>query len=212
MIILIKDIFFFLSSGRTSDESLNSNIKLIFNLYILKIGIFLLFVLLNFSFFDFKIDGRIEGLYNLGFFKQLVNFLILAPILEEILFRYHLKLKVGNIIASIIVTGLIFHDQIWFLLFLNLYFFILILMSSLKKKVNDLIIVYISAFIFGISHLAYKELSFSFEYMLSCIYIFTPRFLGGLIYSYVFFKKGICFSILLHFLWNLLPFIINQLS
>ncbi|EAZ81072.1 CPBP family glutamic-type intramembrane protease [Algoriphagus machipongonensis] len=212
MVVLIKDIFFFLTSGRKVEETFKSNRKLIFNLYILKAGIFLLFVFLNFFLFNFKIDGRVEGYVGLGFFKDLINYLILAPILEEILFRYHNNLKIGNIIASLIATCLIFYDHIWFLSLLILYFLVLILISSLKKEVDNLVIVYVSAFIFGASHLAYIEGSFSFEDILSYVYIFLPKFLSGLIYSYVFFKKGICFSILLHFLWNLLPFIIDQIT
>jgi membrane protease YdiL (CAAX protease family) len=86
------------------------------------------------------------------------------------------------------------------------------MISSLNKQTNNLIFVYISAFIFGISHLAYKDISFSYEEILSLIYIFTPKFFSGLIYSYIFFKKGILFSVILHSLWNLLPFIINQLA
>ncbi|SEF91916.1 CPBP family glutamic-type intramembrane protease [Algoriphagus boritolerans] len=212
MTLLIKDIYYFLTTGKTTDAYFNSNLKLLFDLYIIKAGLLLFFVFINLYVFDSKLDGNIEGLHRQGFFKDFINFLILAPILEEILCRLHINLKVRNIIFSIIATCILFYDQIWFLVFLILYFTILILISSLNNRVNNLIFVYISAFIFGISHLAYRDISFSHEEILSLIYIFTPRFLGGLIYSYIFFKKGIHFCIILHFLWNLPPFIINQLA
>jgi len=212
MTLLIKDIFYFLTTGKTTDKYFNSNLKLLFDLYIIKAGFFFLIVFINLFLFDFRIDGNIEGLHRQGFLKDFINFLILAPILEEILCRLHINLKVRNITFSIIASCILFYDQIWFLIFLIVYFLILILISSLNKQVNKLIFVYISAFIFGISHLAYRDISFSYEEILSLIYIFTPRFFGGLIYSYIFFKKGIHFSIILHFLWNLLPFIINQLA
>ncbi|MFN4000013.1 type II CAAX prenyl endopeptidase Rce1 family protein [Algoriphagus sp.] len=212
MINQIQDIFLFLTTGRVSEESIGSNIKLLINLYILKYGFYLLFALLNLFLFDLRIDGNIKGLNRQGFFKDLINFLILAPIIEEIICRFHLNLKLKNITLSLIATCIIFYDQIWFLLFLISYFLILILISSLKKQSNNFIFVYISAFIFGVSHLAYKDLSYSYEDILSYIYIFTPRFLSGLIYSYLFFKKDIYFSIFLHFLWNLFPFIIYQLA
>ncbi len=212
MALLIKDIYYFLTTGKTTDSYFNSNLKLLFDLYIIKAVFFLLLVFINFYVFDFKIDGNIEGLHRQSFFKDFLNFLILAPILEEILCRLHINLKVRNIIFSIIASCILFYDQLWFLVFLIVYFFILILISSLNERVSKLIFVYISAFIFGISHLAYKDITFSFEEILSLIYIFTPRFFGGLIYSYIFFKKGIHFSIILHFLWNLLPFIVNELA
>lgn len=212
MFTILKDVLFFLTKGRPYDKFYELNIKLLIYLYFIKVGFFLFLFLLNFFLFNLKIEGNVEGLHKQGFFIDLINILILAPILEEILFRFHLNLKLRNIVFSIIATCVMFYDHIWLLSVLIFYFSILILLPRFRERANNLIFVYLSAFFFGISHLAYKELLFSLEDILSYVYTFTPKFFSGLIYSYVFFKKGLYFSILLHFLWNLLPFIIDQLA
>lgn|GEM_PF-2522418 len=212
MMFIIKDILLFLTKGKTSHEFSESNTNFLKNLYLIKVGFFLILFLLNLLLFDLKIKGNIEGLNKQGFFIDSLNILLLAPILEEILFRFHLNLKLKNIIFSTIAACIFFYDHFWFLLVLILYFSILILINKRNKPSNDLIFVYISAFIFGIAHLAYRDLNLAYEDILSYIYIFTLRFFNALIYSYVFFKRGIYFSILLHFLWNFFPFLIDQLA
>ncbi len=208
MLILVKDFYNFLISGTVSNQSIGIKKRFFLNLLILKGFVFLFFVLLNLFFFNLKI--RTEPLVFDGdnFFKIFFNVVLLAPILEELIFRYHIKIQYNNIIFSFLASCLVFYDSILFLTVLTAYFIILLVFLRLNTKINPLILVYISAFIFGVSHVVYTDYSFTFEGVINLFFVFAPRFLSGLIFSYVFFKKGIISSIFLHLIWNFIPFLL----
>jgi membrane protease YdiL (CAAX protease family) len=160
--------------------SVKEKISLIFNLLTLEIIFSLLFV---FPFYyiaeQFIAVEESEVFKNLTLFNTVLLVVIMAPLAEELIFRYSLRY---NKLFSKFIT---------------------------RKKWNRIFpfLVYILSVLFGFIHLDnYVNDSWKF-YALSPL-IIASQLSGGLILSYIRVRLSILYSMLYHAIWNLLVGII----
>ncbi|WP_373282248.1 CPBP family glutamic-type intramembrane protease [Belliella aquatica] len=154
--------------------------------------------------FNSRINTQNSVFDGENIYKIFLNVVILAPLIEEFVFRYHLRLKFKNVVFSAIASIVLFHDSFLKLSLILLYFLTIFVFLKSDIEVKRLILVFVSSFMFAVLHLDFAESYISFEYS---IFVFLPHFFGALVYCYVFFKKGIFVSIMLHIIWNLVGFL-----
>ncbi|AFL84783.1 CAAX amino terminal protease family [Belliella baltica DSM 15883] len=208
MFIIIKDFGRFLVSKKESNQILLSNFKFLANALFLKWIIFSVFLLLNFLVFNQSLPKSNSVFGEDNIIKIFLNVVILAPILEELVFRYHIGNKLKHIVFSAIASIILFYDSLIVLSVLLLFFLILSFFLKNKIKVKNLILVYTSSIMFGVLHVTFTENFYLLENLTNSIFVFITKFFGGLLFCYVFDKKGIFLSIILHMLWNLVPFLL----
>jgi hypothetical protein len=187
------------------------------------------FHLLFFSFFiliyfnkskSFRNDLEVS---NENFTNILLGVVIVAPLLEEAIFRLFLSGKVKHIIisfvlASFVVASLL--NSIWSIIVLFLPFIILILYllgylswdkHYLFFRKNYSVFFYSSAILFGIIHLRVIEVESYNEYFTFPI----PIILMGILFNYIRITYGFWWSVTLHQLHNFVvvftPFILDKL-
>jgi membrane protease YdiL (CAAX protease family) len=208
MILFIRGFYNFLITGSLSNQWKFSNKIFLMNAYVLKGFIYFLFVFIQLLFFKEEMRNENHVFEGDNFIIIFLNVVVLAPILEELFYRYHTKFQIKNIFFSLLAAIILCYDNFIMLFLIISYFMILLAVLKLDIKINRLILVYISSLIFGISHVVYSENSHFLGDFVNSIFIFAPRVFSGLLFCYVFHKKGIFSSIILHSAWNLVPFLL----
>ena len=132
----------------------------------------------------------------------LVMVIVFAPLLEETIFRYHLSLQKKAIMWSLIASVFML-SQLWIIgAGLMLYLLILFILA-IRKNVPPLhIVVYISAFFFGIVHLGnYRDFDFvsNFYWIPFLVLI---QFGLGLLLSFIRLHYGLLKAMLFHAVYN----------
>jgi membrane protease YdiL (CAAX protease family) len=210
--VLIRDFCKFLVHGKVYDAHNKLDRTFIFSYLFLKVFIVVLFVLIKYLFSESISEQKNDVFSDTNSLKLFMNVVILAPILEEIICRYHFKFSYKSIFISILFACFWLYDDLNFLLVLLIYFFILLTLIRANIRFNKMIFVYISSTIFAFLHLmAYPDILQS-QNVMDIILILSPHFFGGLLLSYVFFRNGIFTAIALHSLWNFIPYTINLLK
>jgi len=132
----------------------------------------------------------------------LVMVIVFAPLLEETIFRYHLTLQKKAIMWSLIASVFML-SQLWVIgAGLMLYLLILFLMALRKNPPPLHIVVYISAFFFGIVHLGnYRDFDFvsNFYWVPFLVLI---QFGLGLLLSFIRLHYGLLKAMLFHAVYN----------
>lgn len=207
MIKVIESFFKFLISGEIEGLSNISKKKFYILLFLFKWFLFV-GILLSFKFF-LGYEGRNNNdlFEDKETWKVFLNIVILAPILEELVFRYHTKLEYKFVLVSLFAALVLFHDSTIGLIFSVIYFIFLLISLKLEIKINNLLLIYFSAFLFGFAHVAYSDYSILSENFGNTSFVILSRFLSGLLTCYVYYFRGILASIIFHAAWNLLPFI-----
>lgn len=208
MRLFITDLYKFLITGTLSNQSDSSKKNFFINAYFLKWIVYLFFALFTLFVFEHRIKNESHVFDGDNLFIIFLNVVILAPILEEVLYRYHTKLHYKNVVLSIITSIILFYDSLMMLSIIVSYFVILLVCLKLNIKVKQLILVYISTFLFGVSHVIFVKYPFLFENFENSFFVFGMRFFSGFLFCYVFHKKGILSSIIFHSIWNLGPFLL----
>ncbi|MFC3159424.1 CAAX protease self-immunity [Chryseobacterium arachidis] len=165
---------------RPNDVQIKLSVKekflFIFNLLMIEIIFFLIFVFpLNYIAEKLITLKQSEAFENLGWYEAVFLFVIVAPVLEEWIFRYSLRY---NSLFSKLVS---------------------------REKWNKIFpfLVYILSSVFGLVHLDnYMNDSWKF-YALSPL-IVASQLSGGLILSFIRVRLNIFCSMLYHAIWNLL--------
>lgn len=200
--VIISNFHRFLVTGKIVDENFGFNGRFVFSYLFLKVFIVLLIVYLRILFFGFNsVHGNVI-FDDENVLKLFLNVVVLGPIFEEMIFRYHFNFSKKGIYISAAFACFLLYDE-WNLL-LSVLFYLLILFFIIDKKVkfNRMIFIYCSSVIFACSHLiTYPEI-FATQNIIEIIFIVGPHFIGGLLLSYVFFRNGIFAAIALHSLWN----------
>lgn len=148
----------------------------IFNLLIIEIVLFLIFVLpSNYIAEKFITIKQSEAFENLGWFEAVFLFVIVAPVLEEWVFRYSLRY---NSLFSKFIS---------------------------REKWNRIFpfLVYILSSVFGFVHLD-NYVNDSWEFYALSPLIIASQLSGGLVLSYIRVRLNIFYSMLYHASWNLL--------
>lgn len=136
------------------------------------------------------------------FVKFFIAPLLIAPVIEELLFRGFLsRSKVVNALFLILGVGaLFFFNFHWILVLLILLTYALYLTyhyTNIESLLNVSIL--LSAIVFGSVHYSVEELNF-----LHTLPFFFVQFSGGLILSWVIYTKNFISGVISHAVWNLI--------
>lgn len=153
---------------------------------------------------DLQFDNALEQLLKDYKWIVVVAAVVLAPLIEEPIFRLHLDFKKQSIYWGMGLSLLLISD-LWFIsvAFLGYLFFLL-----MKVKENDppklKLIIFISAVFFGLVHLGnYKD----FDWVANFYYIpvlVGAQFVLGLVLSYIRINHGIRTAMVFHGAYNAL--------
>lgn len=136
--------------------------------------------------------------------KWLVVLLVVlvAPLLEETIFRYHLSLQKKAVFVSLVFSVLMI-SQLWIIAAgLIIYLLVLMVLVSRETPPSIHIVVYISAFFFGIVHLSnYRDFDFlgNFYWIPFLVLI---QFGLGLLLSFIRLHYGLLKAMLFHGAYN----------
>lgn len=159
----------------------------------------------------------VDLLKEFGVLGTLFLACIVAPLLEETVFRYHLKDLNGAIYFIFLSLGVLGVSQvtgirIQFTIIGTALVFAVLVIEFLKRKRRFLVakfwiriypfLFYYTAIIFGLVHLSnYKDLTISDP---SFVFYIASQAFGGLGLGYLRIKFGLIYSMLFHALFNLL--------
>nr|WP_281261105.1 CPBP family glutamic-type intramembrane protease [Cecembia rubra] len=121
-------------------------------------------------------------------FLTFLNFVIMAPVLEELIFRNHLKLKPVNLILSVLIMLFVYWGDGFTFVMLG-YFALVWLVKNNKGPKFKLILIYLSSILFGFGHY-YQIIDWSNMETLSMFFLRSfPHVFAGLIYAYLYFRS-----------------------
>lgn len=159
-----------------------------------------------------------ESEFDLGILKLVFAGLILAPFIEEMIFRLILKPNLKNIFWLCCFTSIM---MVFFLMKFNLVYFVIFLSFSLLsfllffnkvllKKVQIFTIrhfnyiFYFNCISFGYYHISNYSI-INFKLILFSPLIVLPQVFGGFFLGFIRIRFGIIYSILFHSLINIFP-------
>ena len=192
--------------GEVLGDQLKVSLKFFASLFIIKLTLIVFFFSL--FFLVFGIMPITERTKFLGKDELMIflNVVVLAPIIEEFIFRFHQNLKLKNILTSLGFSIFLFFGD-FFLIILIVYFSFLLICQRLDIKISKIGVVYSSSILFSLGHLIQNHNLDFFILNSHLILSFFPHFISALILSFIFLNKGIKYSIFFHAFWNLFPFL-----
>jgi hypothetical protein len=160
---------------------------------------------------------------DLSFAKLILFALLLAPLFEELVFRLSLiysklnlsislSLAIASIITSVFDIRLLtwFGGVTFFLAFCVLYI-VLNNLTTFQIKIEGfwekyfILVFYILTFLFGIFHMANYQLN-SFSALTLAFVFSIPQIIGALFLGFVRIRLGFIWAVILHVLFNAVPF------
>jgi len=128
--------------------------------------------------------------------------MFIAPILEEPIYRLHLDLTKKSILWSLGLSVLLI-DEFWYpLVGLWIYLIWLLVRVSQKNPPSIKIVVYSSAILFGLVHLAnFTSLDYSTQFYLIPILVGAQVFVG-LVISFIRLTYGMKWAMIFHGVYN----------
>jgi membrane protease YdiL (CAAX protease family) len=201
-----RKLLTFALSGTIQEEEKELTLSIFLRLFFIKfylLGLYIGLVTIVFGLGEFS---NIEQRAGSSIVHTFVNFIVLAPILEELIFRNHLSLKLENILLALLLSIILFWGD-WFIVIL-LWYFILVGYTRIRKIfISRLLLIYSSSIIFAFAHhyqiIDWNNSGTIVDFFLKSV----PQFIGGLFYCYIYFRNGVIVSMLFHAFWNLLPFL-----
>lgn len=193
-------------------------------IFVFKIYGFNFLSMIVLSSISFLVFGKQTNRIPISFDKQIITVfgaLILAPILEELIFRLVLNdfSKIKNIVFASLsfFAGMLFSyykndglDSRYLVIFtwiiiIWICYFISKKAPISKFKKYETILIFISSFLFSISHFEnYNMSNGNYSFIIN----FLILFVSGMLVAKVRLKIGVVWGILTHFLINLVPSII----
>lgn len=219
---MILDFIFKPNPNLEKNSSLISKIKeLLFVIVCLFISIYC------FGFIEILLDLFIKESYGFSI-REIINssqneflkykysllIILIFPLIEELIFRLPLNLKINNIFISILGLNLL---TIYFNILLTILFYLIIFYLFIKKrqvfsKISLLIkkkygyYYYFLCLLFSFLHIFNFYDSIPIKLHLVLPFYVMPQFLFALFSGYLRLRNGFLFSLLFHYLFNL-PFI-----
>lgn len=172
---------------------------------VLSINILILIVLdIVESFLDIskpEIDDRDNILNNILFYS--VYLIIIAPFLEEILYRLPLRRNSFTFFSLIVgVIYILIFDLLLIRIALGIYLVCIIYLMFLKNKIPKIFIL-ISIFVFTISHIGnYNLIDVKSMNSLGLIFLLSPQLILGIIVTLFRTKFSFKYGLLYHALYN----------
>ncbi|QDH78276.1 CPBP family intramembrane metalloprotease [Echinicola soli] len=127
---------------------------------------------------------------------------VIAPLLEEPIFRLHLNLKKSSIWWGLVLSLLIVFSD-WFIgLAFMIYLVYLLIMLGEKSTPNLKMVVYTSSAFFALVHLSnFTNFEFGDHFYLTP-FLVGSQFITGLFLSYIRLNHGMKWCILFHGTFN----------
>jgi hypothetical protein len=202
---MIKRLFFFSQSGEIHEADKELTPSFFAKLFFVKFGLLLFYFLLVALVFGFEIFEGIENKSSKSILFTFLNFIILVPVLEELIFRNHLNMKPKNLILAALITVFLFWGDGIIFVMLGYFILVWLLRNRYNPKIK-LFLIYLSSLLFAYAHY-YQFLDWrDMGTIMKVIFRSFPHFLSGIILSYLYFRNGILICMFFHGLWNLLPF------
>src|SRR5690606_23373751 len=135
-------------------------------------------------------------------FVVLIMTIVIAPLLEESIFRYHLTLRIKAICWSLALSLLMLSGMWWITVGLLLYLVVLLVLVLNNKKPPLYFVVYVSGFFFGIVHLSNYG---NFDFFLNFYWIpflVGTQFAIGLLLSFIRLNFGLARAMYFHGAYN----------
>lgn len=127
--------------------------------------------------------------------------IVLAPLIEEPIFRLHLDLKITSIWYSLGLS-LLFAMAIWFPIIFIGYMIFLLIRAKSDNPPTLKFVVYFSAAFFGLVHITnFKDFDYG-QFFYYIPFLVAIQFWIGLILSYVRLNHGMSWAILFHGIYN----------
>lgn len=199
---IYRDLIFFVKKPRILSSVAPLSVPNFFTLLVITFGLVIPYAFLLEFMGVGEFDNIIQELMREQKALVLVMVIVLAPLLEETIFRYHLTLQKKAIMWSLIASVFMI-SQLWVIgAGLMLYLLILFILALRKNPPPLHIVVYISAFFFGIVHLGnYRDFDFvsNFYWIPFLVLI---QFGLGLLLSFIRLHYGLLKAILFHAVYN----------
>lgn len=202
---MIKRLLFFFQSGEIQEADKELTPSFFAKLFSVKFGLLLFYFLVVAMVFGFEIFQGFESKSSKSILFTFLNLIILAPVLEELIFRNHLNLKPKNLILAALITVFLFWGEGFIFVMLG-YFTLVWLLRNNNNPKTKIFLIYLSSLLFAFAHYSQIFDWTDMEIIRKVILRSFPQFLSGIILSYLYFRNGILVCMFFHGLWNLLPF------
>lgn len=209
----MKNLFLFLRCPSTTQSKANVSIIISTILYFI-VPLLLSTVLFIIS----ELQGN-NSLIRIAPVDHNIYKLFIAVILEEISFRLPLKDKIVYRVLSSLALSTILGQVFFFsstrlllriILVLVIAGFLFLLQEWMFKYLSYPIIFYLYAAAFGLLHLANLGfISFGISSLLIGFFYCFEKTIGGILLGYLRIQVGILMPIIIHILYDLLPFIME---
>ncbi len=202
MVVILKFINFIkkpVSPSNFSSIPIKDFIILLFALLAFSVPLYLILDYLGLDQFDHKGE---EFLLNSNKFLIFMLAIVIAPIVEELIFRYHLNFKKSSIFIGFALSFILTYNLVVGMILASLYFIFTIIIIILKLKPNLKFYIYSSSTLFALIHIINYE-GFDFmQYFYFVPLMVASQFFVGLVLSYIRIKYNIYNAILFHAVFN----------
>lgn len=149
-----------------------------------------------------QFDHKLEEFLKSNKFLVVIMVIVLAPVLEELIFRYHLDLKKSSTLIGFGLSFIFTYNSMVLLIIATLYFGFVFIKLLLKQKPNLKFCMFASTTLFALVHLT----NFG-NFDLTQHFYWVPLMVGaqfiiGLVLSFIRVNHGIYTSILFHGVYN----------
>ncbi|SMD43982.1 CAAX protease self-immunity [Aquiflexum balticum DSM 16537] len=202
---MIKRLLYFSQTGEIQEAEKELTPAFFAKLLFVKFGFLSVYILVVALVFGFEIFQAFESKSSKSIPVTFLNLIILAPVLEESIFRNHLNMKPKNLILAALIAVILFWDEGFIFIMLGYFTLVWLLRNRINPKIK-LLLIYFSSLLFAYAHY-YQFLDWNdMGTIMKVIFRSFPHFLSGIILSYLYFRNGILICMFFHGLWNLLPF------
>jgi len=200
---IIRNLFSFISSPRIISGVAPLTVKSVGLMLVMILAIILpyaaLMEYLGVSDFDHKLKDLLESIPDIVLVLMAV---IVAPLLEESVFRHHLRPGGNRIWLSFLLSFILISEYYWINILISLYFIFLLIMSYRGQAVSLKFTVYTSSILFGLIHMSnFANFDFIGQFYWVPILVGVQFFIG-LCLAYLRVHYGIWKAILFHGLYN----------
>jgi len=149
-----------------------------------------------------QFDNLVEQMLKDNKWLVAIFAILLAPILEEPVFRLHLDLKRSSICWSI-GLGVLFLAQVWWLIIVFWFYLFFLLYKVSKGNSPSLkLVLWMSASFFALIHMGnFTDFDYA-KYFYWVPFMVGAQFIVGLVLSYIRLNHGMKWAILFHGVYN----------
>lgn len=200
---IIRNLFSFISNPRIIPGAAPLSIQSIGLLLALVLSIILpyaaLMDYLGASEFDHKLEELLESIPDILLVLMAV---IVAPLLEEAVFRHHLRPGGNRIWLSFLLSFILISEYYWINILVSMYFIFLLIMNHRDRTVSMKFTVYISSVLFGLIHMSnFANFDFIGQFYWVPVLVGVQFFIG-LCLAYLRIHYGIWKAVIFHGLYN----------